>query len=507
MNKQRKCRIPWYILFGFLYVVGASLIALCSWYHKTYDVGFKELLYTLLGPLEGAGNSVIRLVINSFVPPFLWAVAILLVACFLTSELRLNHLLWQRVIRRPFPTRVMTWLRRIGAVLCVGVFIFSLAYVNYKFTVTDYLRSLQDTTQIYEEEYVDPAEVAITAPEKKRNLIYIYLESMEITYTSPAEGGVQETNLLPRLTALAQENLHFAGTNSISGLRSFSGLNWTMASLLGQTAGIPFAFPVSGNAMDTVAVFAPKMTNLGDILQQNGYTQEFLCGSDASYAGRRKYFTQHGDYQIYDLFTAREQGVIDKDYYVWWGFEDSILFDIARSEATRLSEGDAPFNLTLLTVDLHHLGGYVCDQCSSDNDDDTANVVTCTDRQVADFIDWCRQQPFFEDTTIVLVGDHPRMDTMLVEGVGDEERALYHCILNAAAPVEGSTENRLFTALDMFPTTLSALGFDIEGDRLGLGVDLFSTQPTLAERLGIYDLELELNKESAFYLNKFFYAR
>lgn len=507
MNKQRKCRIPWYILFGFLYVVGASLIALCSWYHKTYDVGFKELLYTLLGPLEGAGNSVIRLVINSFVPPFLWAVAILLAACFLTSELRLNHLLWQRVIRRPFPTRVMTWLRRIGAALCVGVFIFSLAYVNYKFTVTDYLRSLQDTTQIYEEEYVDPAEVAITAPEKKRNLIYIYLESMEITYTSPAEGGVQETNLLPRLTALAQENLHFAGTNSISGLRSFSGLNWTMASLLGQTAGIPFAFPVSGNAMDTVAVFAPKMTNLGDILQQNGYTQEFLCGSDASYAGRRKYFTQHGDYQIYDLFTAREQGVIDEDYYVWWGFEDSILFDIARSEATRLSQGDTPFNLTLLTVDLHHLGGYVCDQCSSEHDDDTANVVSCTDRQVADFIDWCRQQPFFEDTTIVLVGDHPRMDTMLVEGVGDEERTLYHCILNAAAPVEGSTENRLFTALDMFPTTLSALGFDIEGDRLGLGVDLFSTQPTLAERLGIYDLELELNKESAFYLNKFFYAR
>lgn len=506
MNKKH-CRIPWYILFGFLYVVGASLITLCSWYHKTYDVGFKELLYTLLGPLEGAGNSVVQLVINSFVPPFIWAVVILIVLGFLTSETRANHLLWQRLLRRPFPTRVMTWLRRIGAVCCTGVFIFALAYVNYKSDVIDYLRSLSDTTQIYEEEYVEPTEVAITAPEKKLNLIYIYLESMEITYASPAEGGVQETNLLPHLTALARENLHFAGTDGISGMYSLSGLNWTMASLLAQTAGIPFAFPVSGNAMDTVAVFAPKMTALGDILQQNGYTQEFLCGSDASYAGRRKYFVQHGDYQIYDLFTAREQGVIDEDYYVWWGFEDTILFDIARDEATRLSESDAPFNLTLLTVDLHHLGGYVCDQCGSTSEEDTANVVTCTDRQVADFIDWCREQPFFEDTTIVLVGDHPRMDTMLVEGVSDDQRMLYNCILNAAAPVEGSTENRIFTAMDMFPTTLSAMGFDIEGDRLGLGVDLFSSQPTLAERLGVYELELELNRESSFYLNKFFYAK
>lgn len=503
--KQRKNHIPWYILFGFLYVVGTSLIVLCSWYHKTYDVGFKELLYTLLGPLEGAGNSVIRLVINSFVPPFIYAVLLLIVLGFLISETRGNQLIWQRFLRRPFPFRTMTWLRRVGALGCTVIFIFSLFYVNYKFSVAAYLRSLRETTQIYEDEYIDPAQVAITAPEQKRNLIYIYLESMETTYMSAEEGGAQETNLLPRLTALAQDNLHFAGTDNFSGMQSLSGLNWTMASLLGQTAGIPFSFPVSGNAMDVVSTFAPKMTALGDILQQNGYTQEFLCGSDASYAGRRKYFTQHGDYQIYDLFTARENGVIDSDYYVWWGFEDRILFDIARDEATRLSQEDRPFNLTLLTVDLHHLGGYICDQCGDAYDSSTADVVLCTDQLVSDFVSWCQEQPFWENTTLIITGDHPRMDTLLVDNVASTQRTLYNCILNEDASVQGTTENRLFTALDMFPTTLTALGFDIEGDRLGLGVSLFSDQPTLAEHMGLTELELELNKESAFYLNKFFY--
>lgn len=503
--KQRKNHIPWYILFGFPYVAGTAFIVLCSWYHKTYEVGFKELLYTLLGPLEGAGNSVIRLVINSFVPPFFLAVLALILLGFLFSETRLNLLLWEKILHRAFPYRIMTKLRRLGALACTGVFIFSLFYMNEKFDVLTYLHSLSQKTLIYETEYVDPADVAITAPERKRNLIYIYLESMETTYMSAEEGGAQETNLLPKLTALAQDNLHFAGTDSFSGMQSLTGLNWTMASLLGHTAGIPFAFPVEGNAMDTQNQFAPRMTNLGDILQANGYTQEFLCGSDASYAGRRKYFTQHGDYQIYDLFTARENGIIDNDYYVWWGFEDRILFDIARSEATRLAQGDQPFNLTLLTVDLHHLGGYICDQCGDTYDGSTSDVVLCTDQLVSDFVSWCQNQPFWENTTLMITGDHPRMDTLLVDNVAATQRTLYNCILNEDASLESATENRLFTALDMFPTTLAALGFDIEGDRLGLGVNLFSDQPTLAERIGLADFELELNKESTFYLNKFFY--
>lgn len=64
------------------------------------------------------------------------------------------------------------------------------------------------------------------------------------------------------------------------------------------------------------------MWSLGDILEQEGYRQELLIGSDASFGGRRQYFAQHGGYDIWDYYTARETGKIDPDYRVWWGYED-----------------------------------------------------------------------------------------------------------------------------------------------------------------------------------------
>jgi phosphoglycerol transferase len=58
--------------------------------------------------------------------------------------------------------------------------------------------------------------------------------------------------------------------------------------------------------------------------------------------------------------------------------------------------------------------------------------------------------------------------------------------------------------MDMFPTTLAALGCQIEGDRLGLGANLFSDQPTLMERVGYTSLCSELANRTEFYANKFY---
>ena len=55
----------------------------------------------------------------------------------------------------------------------------------------------------------------------------------------------------------------------------------------------------------------------------------------------------------------------------------------------------------------------------------------------------------------------------------------------------------------MFPTTLGALGVQIEGDRLGLGTNLFSATPTLAEEYGFEHVNYELQKNSDFYNSKF----
>jgi phosphoglycerol transferase len=228
-----------------------------------------------------------------------------------------------------------------------------------------------------------------------------------------------------------------------------------------------------------------------------------LCGSDSAFGGRDTYFKTHGNYEIFDLYTARERGYIAEDYLVWWGYEDKILFDIAKDEINALAKGDQPFNFTMLTVDAHHVDGYKCNVCQDTYEENLANVINCTDRLVRDFVEWCREQPFYEDTVIVIMGDHPRMDTSLVKDVDFYDRTMYNCILNCDTEIKGEVKNRVFTCFDMFPTTLAALGFEIAGERLGLGTNLFSDLPTLAEELGYEWLNEEVGKFSQYYVDHF----
>ena len=55
--------------------------------------------------------------------------------------------------------------------------------------------------------------------------------------------------------------------------------------------------------------------------------------------------------------------------------------------------------------------------------------------------------------------------------------------------------------MDMFPTTLASLGVNIEGNYLGLGVNLFSDQPTISEQYGRDMVNKELQRGSSFFDN------
>ena len=80
------------------------------------------------------------------------------------------------------------------------------------------------------------------------------------------------------------------------------------------------------------------------------------------------------------------------------------------------------------------------------------------------------------------------------------ERTVYNAFINPAVmPVQ--TKNRQFTTMDMFPSTLASMGVTIQGERLGLGTNLFSAEPTLAEQYGIETIDEELVKESKFFDN------
>ncbi|MEN0664355.1 hypothetical protein [Caldifermentibacillus hisashii] len=85
------------------------------------------------------------------------------------------------------------------------------------------------------------------------------------------------------------------------------------------------------------------------------------------------------------------------------------------------------------------------------------------------------------------------------EHLSDEyERTIYNVFINSVTtPLQ--EKNRTFTSLDVYPTILASIGVHIEGDRLGLGTNLFSGEKTITEEHKFNFVNEELAKKSNFY--------
>lgn len=65
-----------------------------------------------------------------------------------------------------------------------------------------------------------------------------------------------------------------------------------------------------------------------------------------------------------------------------------------------------------------------------------------------------------------------------------------------------SEENSVFSDIDMFLTILSLINFDIEGNKLGFGTDLFSAEKTLIESLALDQLNFKLGKMASYLIHE-----
>ncbi len=457
------------------------------WYRRVYgNTGFDSVLYALFGELGGVQSGLVwSYVLGSLLPALLCTAAQSALPVLLRrSKWNLSRFAWR-----------MTAL--VLGVVLLAVSAFDIGLVRYVF-------SRMQLSNLYEKEYVDPNTVQIQFPEQKRNLIYIYLESMETSFLDKALGGAMDVNLIPELTALAQENINFSHNGSVGGLVEVPGATWSIGAMVAQTAGVPLITPSHikdwQNGYGKEGIFLPGLTTMSNILAENGYCQSLMMGCDSNFGGERVYAETHQVDRIYDLYTGRQDGIVPGNYYVWWGFEDKHLFTYAQQELTKIAQGDQPFAFTLLTMDTHHIDGYTCSLCRQEHEEKYENVLSCSSRQVAAFIRWIREQDFYENTTIVITGDHFSMDSGYFSRNVEPGyvRHGYNCIINAPIQAE-NTKNRVFSSLDMFPTTLAALGCRIEGDQLGFGVNLFSDRKTLPETYGYNAFCAELRKRTAYY--------
>lgn len=490
MSKHSKKEIAHKVLFVsgnvlvvFLAVLTALICSSILWMFKTWpNLTMQELMFTIQSPFDGTNKEMIVNYIISCVPATVLVFLVVLITLLMLKKKRVYY---------------------IAVIIIISSSVISLAGFIYmvwdRLDIGEYAANTGTYSSFIDANYVDPAETQITFPEQKRNLIYIFLESMETTYADEKSGGVFEDNYIPELTELAEENEDFSGTDEkITGAEALNYASWTAAALFAQTSGLPLTLPIDGNSMDTQDSFLPDMIAIGDILEQQGYNQTFMIGSDGNFGGRSLYFTDHGNYSIKDYYYYQELGKFPEDYWVWWGFEDQKLFEYAKEELTELASQDAPFNFTMLTVDTHFEDGYVCELCGNEyGDNQYANVLSCSSRQVSQFVEWIQQQDFYENTTIVISGDHPTMDSDFCEDIDENyDRKVYTAYINSSVEPDNPDWRREYSTFDQFPTTLASLGVQIEGNRLGLGTNLFSSEYTLTELYGVDYVNNELLKKS-----------
>ncbi|WP_100065202.1 LTA synthase family protein [Miniphocaeibacter massiliensis] len=475
------------ILTGILFGLSSLIIMATIYISMNYKrQGLKEIMYHLNKGVETAEPTVVIEGIKTCIIPFIILTLLLLLPIhILKKKKKVSEKKLHRI--------------KIGYAMVLMVFSFSVSFVMLN--GDEYVKAVFVESKMIEENYVDASKVDIKFPDKKQNLIIIYSESMENAVLSKEAGGGWNYTIMPELEEYAKNNTNFSDTDKVGGFKQLDGTSWTVAGMTASQTGLP----IKGFANNDYKSekFLEGAYGLGDILQKEGYNMEVIMGSEAEFGGKKQLYQRHGNYKIFDFNYACNTGRYNREDKVWWGYDDSHLFQWSKEEALKLAQEDKPFNLVIETVNTHYRDGYLEEGAPLKYDTQYENVYSHSSSQIGDFIEWAKQQDFYEDTTIVVIGDHLGMQDNFYTNnmVENYERTVYNTIINPRIEAKNN-KNRNFSTFDMAPTILASIGAEIEGNKLGLGVNLYSGEKTLLEKYGFDYIDEELKKNSTFYNEK-----
>ena len=454
-----------------------TTIVFCMVYYYMFIMGtvsFYEFAYLLSHEMGDGGSFTV--VLDTILACF-WPFVILIILFLLLSKF---------VFKKP----------KEKLIFAIIILVISLVSLIKSVHLDEYVINKSMNTDIYEKYYVDTNNVNVTLPKSKRNLIIIYLESMEASLFSKENGGAFDESIIPELESIALDNTSVSNSDLLGGGYTLTSTSFTISSITASTTGTPVNIKLfDGYTKDKP--FMKNVKSLGNILSDNGYNLELIQGSDKEFGALDLYSIDNGNYKVFDNNTAKEKGLVDKDYFEWWGIEDRKVLEFSKDELKELASSNKPFMLMLFTMDTHFKDGYQDNVCEKKYKEPLANSYACSSKMVSEYIEWLKKQDFYDNTTIVLMGDHQVMQDSFYKEHKDYERVLYNAFINSVN--KGNTKNRKFSQYDMYPTILSSIGASIPGNKLGFGVNLFSGEKTLIEKLGKDTFDEELLKSSDYY--------
>lgn len=170
-NKKRS-PVPM-ILITLMFLLAEAGMVMLHWFDTKWSTGFQEMLYTMTSPLKGTGSDILNLGLRDCLPPMLIIGAAYTLAMVLCCNNRFS-----RRMTGQLPGHGRERLRKI---LCIGAAVLVAADVVYAQIVLDffgYFSALSQQTALYDEQYIDPCTADITFPETRRNVVWIFVESL-----------------------------------------------------------------------------------------------------------------------------------------------------------------------------------------------------------------------------------------------------------------------------------------------------------------------------------------
>ena len=303
-----------------------------------------------------------------------------------------------------------------------------------------------------------------------KNIIFLYLEQFEQTYTDES----LFPGLTPNLNRLKNQAVTF--TNIISPKAT----NWTIAGMVASQCGIPLITNIEvANNMGGMDKFLSSARCIGDILADNSYNLHYINGSNLEFAGKGKFYKSHG-FKAVEGWEELKSRLINNSYKSPWGLFDDSLYEINIDRLNNLRKDDKPYGLFTLTLDTHHPNGYLSSSCRNkiykEGTNSILNSIHCADYMAASFIENIINDDSFKDTVLVVLSDHMALKntatSILDKG---ERRNLFFIFSDNLSSDKISKPGSMF---DVAPTVMSLIGANTNG--LGLGRNLFIEDSLMA---------------------------
>jgi len=450
-----------------VYFLAFFVLGLAGWVKASFDSpSIEQILYHLTfnhGLVADSGDAfLVTFIVECLVFPALWSV---LMAVFERLATRFAS---------GFSNRMrMETVRPIFDRLPSLFLILALSLLSFQVSAFSYLRS-KIGRDYFSENYIDPASVQLKTNGLK-NLILIYVESLEETYSDERLFGKD-------LTA----SIKAAGGFSFKSYLPAPGTGWTIAGIVSTQCGAPLrmiTLPI--RPQDADKLYMRNAVCLGDVLDGFGYHNVFMGGAQLSFGGKGRFLKDHHYGEVYGKKEWLDAGTKLENMNEW-GLQDDELFERAKTKLKTLHDTGKRFNLTLLTLSTHHPIGYPSGKCRRSMSTNFLATVECTSDQVANFVEFVRANGFLKDTNIVILGDHLAMPNSVYQKLQDAPvRSIFNRFISIDSP-ERTTEQLL--PFDMYPSILEFIGVEVVGGRLGLGYSGFSHPGSARSKDDLEDL-------------------